>query len=80
MEPAGTWRIVYIEEENILYWADCRAAMAEQKSLVPARKNNGQTKEGPLSFVLFESPFASFSTVSWGHPLSILSGANKGKI
>ncbi len=27
-----------------------------------------QTREGPLSFVLFESPFASVSTVSRGHP------------
>jgi hypothetical protein len=26
------------------------------------------TKEGPLSFVLFESPFTSVSTVSMGHP------------
>jgi hypothetical protein len=26
------------------------------------------TKEGPLSFILFESPFASVSTVSRGHP------------
>jgi hypothetical protein len=27
-----------------------------------------KTKEGPLSFVLFESPFTSVSTVSRGHP------------
>jgi hypothetical protein len=26
------------------------------------------TKEGPLSFALHESPFASVSTVSMGHP------------
>jgi hypothetical protein len=26
------------------------------------------TKEGPLSYVLLESPFASVSTVSRGHP------------
>jgi hypothetical protein len=31
------------------------------------------SKEGPLSFVLFESPFASVSTVSQGPPLSIVS-------
>jgi hypothetical protein len=30
------------------------------------------TKEGPLSFVLFESPFSSVSTFSRGHP-SLLS-------
>jgi hypothetical protein len=41
-----------------------RAAKAGQKSLVPARR----AKEGPLSFVLSESPFASESTVSRGHP------------
>jgi hypothetical protein len=29
---------------------------------------NEPTKEGPLSFVLFESPFASVSTVSRDHP------------
>jgi hypothetical protein len=29
---------------------------------------NEPTKEGPLSFVLFESPFISVSTVSRGHP------------
>jgi hypothetical protein len=31
-------------------------------------KPNKSTKEGPLSFVLFESPFISVSTVSWGRP------------
>jgi hypothetical protein len=51
--------IVYGEEKNILYLADYRAAKAEQKSLVPARS---------FSFVLFESPFNSVSTVSRGHP------------
>ncbi len=40
------------------------AAKAERKSLVPAQ----QVKEVPLSFVLFESPFTSVSTVSRDHP------------
>jgi hypothetical protein len=31
-------------------------------------KANEPTKAGPLSFVLFESPFTSVSTVSRGHP------------
>ncbi len=31
-------------------------------------KTNKPTKEGPLSFVLFESPFTSVSTASRGHP------------
>jgi hypothetical protein len=46
-----------------------RAAKAEQKSLVPARQApNEPSKEGPLSFVLFESPITSVSTVGKGHP------------
>jgi hypothetical protein len=45
-----------------------RAAKAEQKSLVSARQAQQTNKEGPLSLVLFESPFASVSTVSRGHP------------
>jgi hypothetical protein len=46
-----------------------RAAKAEQKYLVllPTRQGHEPTKEGPLSFVFFESPF-SVSTVSRGHP------------
>jgi hypothetical protein len=31
-------------------------------------KPNNSTKEGPLSFVLFEFPFTSVSTVCRGHP------------
>jgi hypothetical protein len=46
-----------------------RAAKAGQKSLVPARQaqRNNQVRT-PFHFVLFESPFASVSTVSKGHP------------
>jgi hypothetical protein len=46
------------------------AAKAEQKFLVHYwhDKPNEPTKEVPLSFVLFESPFSSVSTVSRGHP------------
>jgi hypothetical protein len=29
------------------------------------------TKEGPLSYVLLESPFVSVSAVSWGHPSKV---------
>ncbi len=36
-------------------------------------KPNKPTNEEPLSFVLFESPFTSVSTVSMGQPLSIVS-------
>jgi hypothetical protein len=35
---------------------------------------NEPTKAGPLSFVLFESPFTSVSTVSRAHP-SLVSGS-----
>jgi hypothetical protein len=34
-------------------------------------KPNEPTKEGPLSFVLFESPFTSVSKVSRGHPFLV---------
>jgi hypothetical protein len=43
-------------EKNILKWA-AGAAKAEQKYIVPARKAQRTTKELPLSFVFFESPF-----------------------
>jgi hypothetical protein len=42
-----------MQNKNLLYWGD---------------KPNEQTKEGPLSFILSESPFTSVSTVSRGHP------------
>ncbi len=55
-----------------------RAAKAGQKNIKPvglqvSKKNINlkiyePTKEGPLSYVLQESPFASVSTVSRGHP------------
>jgi hypothetical protein len=41
-------------------------------------KPNEATEEEPLSFVLFESPFASVSTVSRGHP-SLVSLGGSGK-
>jgi hypothetical protein len=40
------------QDKNLLYWLD---------------KPNEPTKEGPLSFVLNKSSFASVSTVSRGH-------------
>ncbi len=45
-----------------------RAVKARQKSLVPAQGAQRTNQEEPLSFVLFESPFVSDSTVSLGHP------------
>ncbi len=46
--------------KNLLYWDD---------------KPNEPTKKGPLSFVLFESPFTSVLTVSRSH-LSLVSLVN----
>jgi hypothetical protein len=40
----------------------------DKKIMYPHNDSNKPTKEGPLSNVLFESPFASVSTVSGGHP------------
>jgi hypothetical protein len=45
--------------------------MVKEKYFVlgqPAEKLNEPIKKGSLSFVLFESPFATVSTVGRGHP------------
>jgi hypothetical protein len=52
--------------KNMLYWAN--RAKAGQKSLVLARQPNNPTKEGPISYLLLDSPFASVSAVSRGNP------------
>ncbi len=57
--------IVY-GEGKLFCTGPTRAAKAGEKSFVPARQANEPTKEGPLSFVLFESPFTSVSTVGRG--------------
>ncbi len=43
-------------------------ALRNTKEGVMGKKPNEPTKEGPLSFVLFESPCTSVSTVSRSHP------------
>jgi hypothetical protein len=48
-----------------------RAAKANKDLLYRHDKRKEPTKEGPLSFVLFESPFSSVSTVSKDHPCSL---------
>jgi hypothetical protein len=55
----------------------CRAAKAEQKSFILARGANEPTKEGPFSYVLNESPFAS---VSRGHPSPVITFIDKEKL
>jgi hypothetical protein len=59
--------IKIVREEKNSFTGPTRAAKAEQKSLVPAPQAQEPNKEEPLSFVLFESPFTSVSTVSIGH-------------
>ncbi len=59
--------IVY-GKEKIFCTGPARAAKAEKNILQLHDKPIEPTKEGPLSFVLFESPFISVSTVSRGRP------------
>ncbi len=60
---------VYGEEKNILYLADYRRKNLWYWHVKPIEP----TKEGPLSYVLFESPFNS----QLGPPLSSLSSRDK---
>jgi hypothetical protein len=58
---------VYGEEKSILFWAD-QSGQGRIKVAVSEDEPNEPTKKGPLSFVLFESPFISVSRVSKSHP------------
>ncbi len=51
------------DEENIFL-----LGRLEQPRKIENLKPNEPTKVGPVSFVLFESPFTSVSTVSRSHP------------
>ncbi len=63
------WIEIVYGEKNIFCTGPTRAAKAGQKSLLYRHdKPNEPLKEGPLSFVLFKSPFTSISKVSRGHP------------
>ncbi len=55
---------MYGEGKNFVMGRLEQPRQAEQKLKEP-------TKEGPFSFVLFESPFTSVSTVSTGHPFLV---------
>ncbi len=59
------WSEKVYSEEKIFCTVLTRAG---QISLVPARRAQRTTKEGPLSYALLESLFALVSTVSRGHP------------
>jgi hypothetical protein len=54
--------------KNIFCAGPTGAAKAEQKSLVPARQPQRVNQGRTLSFVFFDSPFASVSRVSRSHP------------
>jgi hypothetical protein len=54
--------------EKIFCAGPTRAVKAEQNLLYRHDKPNEPSREGPLSSVLFESPFTSVSTFSRGHP------------
>jgi hypothetical protein len=63
---------VYGEEKNILYWANWSIQGRTKISCNGTRSpTNEPTKEGPLSYVLLETPIASVSTVSRGNPSPI---------
>jgi hypothetical protein len=58
----------YSEEKNILILGWLEQPRQRKDFLYWHDKPNEPTKKGPLSFVLFESPYTSVSTVSRGHP------------
>ncbi len=51
-----------------MYWANLTSQDRTKISFTGTMSPNEPAKEGPLSYVLLESPFASVSTVSSGHP------------
>jgi hypothetical protein len=61
---------IVFSEEKIFCAVPATAAKAGQKSLVPARQSRKRTKEGSLSYVLFESLFG-FNSLQ-GPPLCSL--------
>jgi hypothetical protein len=66
---------------NIFCTGPTRAAKTEQKSFVQAwRVQPHPTKDGSLSFVLFESPFTSVSTIRMGHPYLVSLAPTEGQL
>jgi hypothetical protein len=74
----GDKRIEIVYADGKKYFLLGRLEQPRQKkiSCTGTTSPNYQTKEEPLSFVLFESPFTSVSTVSRGHPslVSLVTG------
>jgi hypothetical protein len=60
-------------QKGKIYFVFGRLEQPRQNKILLYRhgKPNEPTKEGPLSFVLFESQFTSVSTVSRGHPSQV---------
>jgi hypothetical protein len=55
--------------QSVIKWSlTTKEEQRTDRIKVPCIRTTEPTKEGPLSFVLFESPFTSVSTVSRGHP------------
>jgi hypothetical protein len=63
---------VYGEDKNILYWAELEQPRQKKNLLYQHNKPNEPNKEGPNSFVLFESPFTFVSNSQQG-PHSLVS-------
>ncbi len=68
---AGRWRQINCNSlqwgKNILYWADSSCQGKKKFSCIGTTSPTNHPRNDP-SFVLFESPFTSVSTVSSSHP------------
>jgi hypothetical protein len=62
---------VYGEEKNILYWGRLEKPRQNKNLLYRHDKPSEPIKEGPLSFVLFESPSPQYQQ-SAGAPFSTI--------
>jgi hypothetical protein len=69
---------VYSDEKKYVLLGRLEQPRQKKNVLDRYDKPNEATKEEPLSFVLFESPFASVSTLGRGHP-SLVSLGGSGK-
>jgi hypothetical protein len=64
---------MYGEDEDKIACTGPTSSQGRATFLYRHKEPNEQTKEGPLSFVFFGSPFASVSTFSRGHPSTLYS-------
>ncbi len=69
MGKGDKWSEIVYGEEKINFVLGRLEQLRQDKILLYQQdKPNEPTKEGPLSCILLESPFASVSPVSRGHP------------